>query len=101
MLIKSTFSRQIPNSEYCRKCRTLKRERGIWQRKLWEHCIRGVQDFIRHVDSIQYKPVNHGYVEKASHCEHSSIHRYIQKKLLDKEWRVPLDLRFKEKFGEV
>lgn len=99
MLIKSIFSRQIPNKEYRRKSRTLKRERGIWQRRFWEHCIRDEQDFVHHVDYIHYNPVKHGYVEKASQWEYSSIHQYIQKGFLDKEWGVALD-RFKEEFGE-
>ena len=100
MLIKSNFSRQIPRSEYRRKSRTLKRERGIWQRRFWEHCIRDEQDFVRHVDYIHYNPVKHGYVQKASQWEYPSIHQYIQKGILDKEWGVASDFRFKEEFGE-
>jgi putative transposase len=65
----------------------MKRERGIWQRRFWEHCIRDEEDFIRHIDYIHYYPVKHGYVEKA----YSSIHRYMQKGILNKEWDVALD----------
>ena len=100
MLIKSNFSRQIPNKEYRRKSRILRRERVILQRRFWEYCIRDEEDFIRHVDYIHYNPVKHGYVQKASQWEYSSIHRYIKKGILDKEWGVALDFRFNEAFGE-
>ena len=43
------------------------------------------------IDYIHYNPVKHGYVEKASQWEYSSIHRYIQKGILNREWGVALD----------
>ena len=101
MFIKSNFSRQIPTNEYRRKSRTLKRERGIWQRRFWEHCIRNNEDLNRHIDYIHYNPVKHGYAEKASQWEYSSIHQYIQEGHLNKEWGVVEDFCFEEKFGEV
>src|SRR3989339_1207269 len=39
-LIKSGFSRAIPKHEYIRPSRAGKRERGLWQRRYWEHLIR-------------------------------------------------------------
>jgi putative transposase len=30
-----------------------KREKGIWQRRYWEHAIRDDADFERHIDYIQ------------------------------------------------
>ena len=42
MLIKSGFSRQIPKHERINKSRIKKGERGIWQRRYWEHLIRNV-----------------------------------------------------------
>ena len=36
-LIKSGFSRSLPKEEIVRKSHELKRERGIWQRRYWEH----------------------------------------------------------------
>ena len=63
--------------------------------------VRDEEDFIRHIDYIHYNPEKHGYVEKASQWEYSSIHRYIQKGIIDKEWDVALGFQFKEKFGEA
>lgn len=59
-LIKAGFSRRIPAEERVRPARQAKRERGIWQRRYWEHQIRDDLDLARHVDYIPYNPVKHG-----------------------------------------
>jgi len=43
--------------------RVNKRERGIRQRRFWEHQIRNETDLRRHMDYIHYNPVKHGLVE--------------------------------------
>jgi putative transposase len=86
MLIKSGFSRNIPKLEFRRKSRIVKGERGIWQRRYWEHMIRDERDYEQHVNYIHYNPVKHGYVAKAAEWEHSSIHRYINRGIIDKNW---------------
>lgn len=65
MLFKSGFSRQIPKAEIINSSRESKRERGIWQRRYWEHLIHNETDFARDVDYIHYNPLKHGYVERA------------------------------------
>ncbi|WP_392537953.1 transposase [Legionella sp. 227] len=85
-LIKSNFSRQLPCNESIRFARQRKKERGIWQRRYWEHCIRDEKDYERHLNYIHYNPVKHGYVKKASDWHYSSIHRYIDAEILCKEW---------------
>jgi putative transposase len=42
--------------------RQRRQERGIWQRRFWEHIIRDEVDFERHLDYIHYNPVKHGLV---------------------------------------
>jgi len=91
MLIKSGFSRQLPQGEYRRKSRIAKGERGIWQRRYWEHCIRDELDFERHVDYIHYNPVKHGYVTSAVDWPHSSIHRYIAEGMVGRDWGMAAD----------
>ena len=59
-LIKSAFSRAIPKHESIRASRAKKRERGIWQRRYWEHFIRDDNDLAQHVDYIHGNPVKHG-----------------------------------------
>lgn len=85
-LIKSGFSRAIPKHETLGQSRVKKRERGIWQRRYWEHLIRDDTDLENHVAYIHFNPVKHGYVSKASDWEHSSIHLYIKNGLCDVDW---------------
>jgi len=88
MLIKAGFSRNIPQGEYRNKSRLSKGERGIWQRRYWEHLIQDEEDFERHVDYIHFNPVKHGYVTYAADWPYSSIHRYIKAGLVAPDWGV-------------
>jgi putative transposase len=85
-LIKSNFSKSLAKVERINPSRTLKRERGIWQRRYWEHQIRDDVDLQSHVDYIHYNPVKHGYVSHAVDWPYSSIHAYIKSGLLPKDW---------------
>ena len=55
-----------------------KRERGIWQRRFWEHQIRNATDLRCHIDYIHYNPVKHGLVERVEDWPWSSYHRFIR-----------------------
>ena len=85
-LIKGGFSRQLPKHERISKSRQRKGERGIWQRRYWEHLIRNDSDYERHADYTHYNPVKHGYVNLASECPYSTIHDYVKKGLLNQDW---------------
>jgi putative transposase len=63
-LIKSMFSRSLPHSEPVSASRAAKGERGIWQRRYWEHTIRDEDDFARHVDYVHINPLKHGLVRR-------------------------------------
>jgi putative transposase len=65
-LIKAAFSRAIPKTEMIGRSRAVKPERGVWQRRYWEHQIRDENDLAKHVDYIHINPVKHGYVEHAA-----------------------------------
>ena len=84
--IKSAFSRQIELMEGINSSRRSKRERGIWQRRFWEHLIRDEHDYETHLDYIHYNPVKHGHVKSPSQWLHSSIHRYINAGILPANW---------------
>jgi putative transposase len=60
-LIKAAFSRNLPRIEWRSDSRKQKGERGIWQRRYWEHMIRNDEDYARHVDYIHINPVKHGH----------------------------------------
>src|SRR4029079_7275239 len=52
-------------------------ERGIWQRRFWEHLIRDEDDYARHVEYCYINPVKHGLVTRVSEWPHSSFHRDV------------------------
>jgi putative transposase len=85
-LIKSGFSRNLPHGEPRSPSRQQKRERGIWQRRYWEHCIRDQYDLEQHIAYIHFNPVKHGYVKQASDWPHSSIHHFIERGILPLNW---------------
>ncbi|WP_422013514.1 REP-associated tyrosine transposase [Roseateles sp.] len=86
MLIKQGFSRRVPQGERISASRAAKGERGLWQRRYWEHLIRDDADFERHVNYIHFNPVKHGWVEQAVDWPHSSIHRFIREGAIDASW---------------
>jgi putative transposase len=85
-LIKVGFSRQLPKVEPISASRRTKRERGIWQRRYWEHQIRDDADLARHVDYIHFKPVKHGLVSRPADWPHSTLHRYIERGMASPDW---------------
>ncbi|MAX24261.1 MAG: transposase [Phycisphaeraceae bacterium] len=84
--IKSTFSRGIQSNEPKSQSRIHKNERGIWQRRFWEHLIRDEKDLHQHVDYIHFNPVKHGYVNRPVDWQYSSIHRYVSEGILTSDW---------------
>ena len=100
--IKSAFSRQLEPIECINSSRSTKRERGIWQRRFWEHLITDEQDYERHLDYIHYNPVKHGHVTSPSQWPHSSIHRYIKAGFLPANWASAdvIEQGSKLQFGE-
>ncbi|WP_271410671.1 REP-associated tyrosine transposase [Pseudomonas sp. Q1-7] len=84
--IKSGFSRALPHGESISGSRRSKGERGIWQRRFWEHRIRDENDFERHVDYIHHNPRKHGHVERVADWPWSSFHRYVKAGILPADW---------------
>ena len=72
-LIKADFSKAIPRGERITASRQSQGERGVWQRRYWEHLIRDEIDLQRHVDYIHINPVKHGYAQRAADWPYSSI----------------------------
>jgi putative transposase len=63
-----------------------KGERGIWQRRFWEHVILDERDYERQVDYIHYNPVKHGQVARVAAWPYSSFPRYVERGAYDLEW---------------
>ncbi|HOC65156.1 MAG: transposase [Sedimentisphaerales bacterium] len=112
-IIKSRFSRQwlavggqdVPVSA----ARVQHRERGVWQKRFWEHKIRDERDFIRHVNYIHYNPVKHGLVRCPHDWPYSSFQRWVNEGYYAEDWlcdcggktpAIPEDLRRGLPFAE-
>jgi putative transposase len=85
-LIKSGFSRGLAVDAPRTASKIARRERGLWQRRYWEHAIRDDRDRQKHVDYIHFNPVKHGYVSNVVDWPHSTFHRFVSKGLLPPDW---------------
>lgn len=85
-LIKTTFSRGLPAGERISASRAGKAERGIWQRRYWEHTFRDEKDFARHVDYIHFNPVKHSHVKRVRDWPYSSFHRMVRLGIYPADW---------------
>lgn len=85
-LIKSRFSHALPHTERRSASRLAKAERGIWQRRYWEHLVRDAADLRAHVDYIHINPVKHGHAARATDWPHSSFHRFVERGWLAEDW---------------
>ncbi|MEP4555026.1 MAG: transposase [Tateyamaria sp.] len=83
-LIKSRFSRCLPKGPI-RKSHDSRNERGIWQRRFWEHHIRDEADYWAHIHYCWMNPVKHGFVERPEDWAYSSVHSDVRFKK-DAEW---------------
>jgi putative transposase len=66
--------------------RQKRNERGLWQRRFWEHMILDDNDFERHVDYIHYNPVKHGLVTCPSDWLYSSFHAFVRRGIYPASW---------------
>ena len=82
-LIKSAFSRALPVDVDPAPGRRAG-ERGIWQRRFWEHAIRDDADLAAHVDYIHANPVKHGHAADMDEWPYSSWRRY--RRDVGREW---------------
>jgi putative transposase len=86
--IKIRFVRAIPATERRSRTRVARGERGIWQRRFWEHAIRSDADYARHMDYVHFNPVKHGHVAFAWDWPYSTFHRHMKAGLYPPDWGV-------------
>lgn len=85
-LIKSYFSKHLPPTEYRSNVRQNAHERGIWQRRYWEHMIRDEHDLHRHIDYIHINPLKHGWVRQVKDWQYSTFHHYVAQGIYPIDW---------------
>lgn len=63
-----------------------RREKNVWQRRYWEHCIRDEGDWRCHMDYVHYNPVRHGLVAAPNDWPHSSFRRAVERGWYEPNW---------------
>ena len=71
---------------------SVKRYRGIWQPRFWEHTIRDARDHKMHLDYIHANPVKHGVVTRVQDWAWSSFHRYVKLGEYELDWAGHVEL---------
>lgn len=59
---------------------------NLWQERFWEYTIRDDRDFETHVNYVHINPVKHEHVARAVDWPLSTIHRYMQRGILNADW---------------
>jgi putative transposase len=85
-LIKNRFARALPKQEALNAVRIARNERGIWQRRFWEHLIRDEADYARHVEYCYINPLKHGFVTRVCDWPYSSFHRDVRAGIFPLDW---------------
>ncbi len=84
--IKKAFTKAIPMTEYRSKARIKRNERGIWQRRFWEHTIWNDEDYAAHMGYIHFNPVKHGWVKTVKEWPFSTFHDLVKKDIYPIDW---------------
>ena len=96
--IKSRFSVAMPSGEDRTPVQIARAERGIWQRRYWEHLIRDEDEHRAYVDYCYFNPVKHGHTSAVRDWPYSTYHRDVRAGIYARDF----DIRFDGKgiFGE-
>lgn len=85
--IKYYFSRNVNYQKRNKTCSELKRqEKGVWQRRYYDHIIRDEDDLNKHLDYIHYNPVKHNLVTLAKDWKFSSFQKFVKLGFYEIDW---------------
>ena len=84
--IKTDFSRSLPRTERRSVVRAGRGERGIWQRRYWEHQIHNERSLQSHMDYIHFNPVKHGWAKRPVDWPHSSFPEHVARGTYPADW---------------
>jgi len=76
-VIKQTFSKALPMIERRSAVRVARGERGIWQRRYWEHMIVDDADYAAQVNYCHINPLMHSLVKQVVDWPYSTFHQYV------------------------
>jgi putative transposase len=61
-------------------------ERGVWQRRFWEHVVRDDDELESFCDYIHYNPVKHGYAASPADWKGSTFARFVASGHYPPDW---------------
>ena len=73
---------ELPQSQSRQK----HRQRGIWQKRYWEHTVENESDLRRCSDYIHWNPRKHNLVRSVAEWEWSSFHRFVHLGEYEPDW---------------
>ncbi len=68
-------------------------ERGVWQRRFWEHTVRDEPEFEAFANYIHFNPVKHGHASCPHAWAHSTFHRFVRDGFYATDWCCSCDAR--------
>ena len=86
--IKFNFSVNVPKNFICKNISNsaIKRgEKGIWQRRYYDHIIRNEKDLYKHIDYIHYNSMKH-YQIVPKDWKFSSFNKFVQSGFYEQDW---------------
>jgi putative transposase len=85
-LIKTFFARALPKTERLSRVRQADGERGIWQRRFWEHALRDDEDDAAHRNDVHFNPVKHRLVTSPADWPYSTFRSCAERGLYPLDW---------------
>ena len=69
-----------------------KGEKGVFQRRFFEHTITSEEELNNQINYIHYNPVKHGLVNNIKNWQYSSFHKYVKHGLYENNWGSAKDI---------
>ena len=69
-----------------------KGEKGVFQRRYFEHTIINEKDLENQINYIHYNPVKHGLVNSVRDWEYSSFHKFVKNGFYENNWGSSKDI---------
>ncbi len=82
---KQYVSKNIANPPLQNDLQRRRNEKGLWQRRYYDHIIRNEKDFNKHLDYIHYNPMKH-YNIAPKNWKYSSFKKFVQLGFYDENW---------------
>ena len=92
--LKSNFTREYKTQLGLSSSQSMK----FWQKRFWDHVIRGDKDFENHLHYIHFNPVKHGYIKDPRDWQDSSYIEWEKRGLYPAafDWDEPRNIDWGE-----